>query len=342
VDRNGILSGVPGEFFPDLEKKLEPRLATLLAGKPARGRTVWTIEKSPPGFGVVWRDKDAPIATALAVAPPVQGRSAEIGLMSESHLTRYSGSGELLGEAPLEAKKLSYLRVADLDGDGKNEWIAGGEENFEVVDSSGEVYWEYYADRGPLRIVDFADLDGDGLRETIFQDGSALVARTVLSTNLWKTSPLGYIRSVVPDPRGGVLVQTPEGIQAMDRSGNARGPLEAAAGNALLKGRIAPEDGGARDVFGPFYGTDLDVLHDFDGDGRKDIFISGWGGVSVYAQDGSPLLLMRLGDVVTSVTVSIADLDGRPGDELILDVPQYGLVALGLHASAPPRSAGSE
>jgi hypothetical protein len=326
---------VPGEFFPELEKKLEPRLATLLAGKPAPGRLVWSLEKSPQGFGVLWREPDAPIATALAVAPAGKGGPAEIGLMTETHLTRYSASGELLGESPLEAKKLSFLRGADLDGDGKNEWIAAGEESLELVDSSGEAYWETYAEQGPLRIAGLADLDGDGRLETVLQDGSSVVARTILSTNLWKTAPLGYLRSVVPDPLGALLVQTPEGIEAIDRSGRPVPPVALAAGSAVLKGRFVDDAGRARDLFGPYFGADMDVLHDFDGDGRKDLFISGWGGISIYAQDGTPLLLMRLAEDLQSSTAVLADLDGRPGDELVLDLPQYGLVAMG----RPPSSA---
>jgi hypothetical protein len=340
VDRQGILAGRPGEFEPDLEKKLEARLPDLLTGKPAPGRVVWTIEKSPPDFGVLWRDKEAPIATAMSVAPSGKGRPAEIGLLSEGRLTRYSPSGELLGGAPLEGKDFYYLRGADLDGDGKSEWIAGGEDHLKVVDSSGEAYWQYYTARPPLRVADVADLDGNGTAEILIQDASSLIARTALAANLWKTLPLGYVRSVVPDPLGGVLVQTPEGTQSIDRAGQARLAAPPTRGLAVLKGRIEPGDGGSLDLFGPAYGADVDLMHDFDGDGRKDIFVAARGGVSVYALDGSPLLLMNVTGSLTDFPAAIADLDGRPGDEIILDVPQYGLVALGSPAAAARGAAG--
>jgi hypothetical protein len=51
---------------------------------------------------------------------------------------------------------------------------------------------------------------------------------------------------------------------------------------------------------------------------------------------------MNVVETLTNVPASIADLDGRPGDEIVLDVPQYGLVALGLHAPVARRSPGSE
>jgi len=339
VDRNGVLAAVPGSFSTstsEMEKDVEAQLPDLLAGKPTPGPVLWAVERAPSGFGLLWRQPVDSWVNDLAIAPPSGGHSAEIGLLTDSHLIRYSASGDLLGDAPLEADNLYELRGADLDGDGKNEWIAAGEERFGLLDGAGELYWLYRSRAGPMRVVDFMDLDGDGSHEIVIQEGSSIVAKKILPGLLWKTPSVQSLRSVVPGPSGTLLVQKDDGIQALDRRGLFLGTPVKVSGEGVLKGAIDLGGGRTLNVLGPPYFGRVDVRHDLDGDGRKDIMVSSRGGITVYSQDGLPLLVLRITQNQYDAPAALEDLDGRPGDELVLAIPDYGLVALGIGPEAKP------
>ncbi len=336
IDRQGILADTPGDgTLEELETGEGSRLANLLEGKPTPGPLLWTVEKAPPGFGLLWKQPlDSPVI-ALAVAPSSKSHPADIGVANGTRLLRYSASGTLLGDSPLEAEKLEFLEGADLDGDGKNEWIAAAGSSVTLLDGAGEEYWNYAASRGAMRVAAVMDLDGDGSREIVLQDGPSIVAKKALPGVLWRSPSEKAFRTVVPDPSGFLLAQGRDGIQALDGKGLPRGRPSRVAGDAVLRGRIAREGGGFLDVFGPD-DTVVDVRHDLDGDGRRDILVSDGEVVAVYSQDGSPLLILRIASNRTSPRVALADLDGRPGDEMVLAIPDYGLVALGISPQAKP------
>lgn len=335
IDRKGFLAGSPAEFYSKLEKTVEERLPDLLAGKPTPGPVLWAIEKTPPGFGLLWRQPGETVANLLAVAPAEKGRAAEIGLLDEGHLRRYSASGELLGEASVETEELQALRGADLDGDGKNEWISGGGGKIVLWDRSGEMYWSYPGIHEPMQIVKVADLDGDGSREILILEGASVVAKRSLPGILWKRAALGAVWSVVPDPLGNLLVQTEEGIQPLDHTGRLCAPVPL-PGGGILKGRIDAGNGRTYDVLGPRYYADVDAGHDLDGDGRKDILVSSPGGIQVFSLGGKLILSLRITNNQIGPMPVLENLDGRPGDELVLAIPEYGLVALGISPHAKP------
>jgi hypothetical protein len=334
IDRRGILAGVPGDdYTDDPAKGVEARLPDLLAGKRVPGPLLWTVEKAPPRFGVLWKAPLESAAEALAIAPPSGGRSAEVGVATGSRLVRYSASGGLLGDASLEADGLRFLGGADLDGDGRNEWITSRGNIVTLMDAAGEEYWTYIANGDSVLVAAVLDLDRDGSREIVLQDGPVLVARKALPGVLWKTPALASLRSVNLDPTGALLVQTRDGIQALGGDGIFRGTPLRVQGGEILKGRIAREPSGYLDVFGVDDGGMVDVRHDLDGDGRSDILVSNQGVIAVYRQDGSPLLILAITNNWGTPKVAMENLDGRPGDELVLAVPKYGLVAFGCRPS---------
>jgi hypothetical protein len=335
VDRGGLLAGLPAEFLPDFGKKVEARLSDLLAGKPSPGRIVYEVENAPPRFGVLWRVPLQTTVSALALAPASNGRPAEIGLLGGSRLIRYSTRGELLGDAPLDAENAYYLEGADLDGDGTHEWIVGGSEGFNLVDSAGETYWRYPAMSDTLRVAGILDLAGDGNREILFQDSSMVAAKKPLPGNLWKTEPMGFIRTAVTSPSGTLLVQTAEGIQELDRKGRPVGALAPARRDGVLKGRMDRE-GGSVDLFGPAYGADVATPFNLVGDGKRNILVYEARAMTLFSQEGARGMILRFPSMLSEVRMAAGDLDGRPGDELLLVIPHYGLVALGASPEAKP------
>jgi len=336
VDREGSLAGFPAEFLLDLDKKVEARLTEVLAGKPTPGRVIWSVTQAPPGFGLLWRQPIDSTITAMDVVPAAKGRPAEIGLMDNSHLTRYSASGELLGDAPLAADNFYYLRGGDLDGDGKNEWIAGGGEGFDLVDAAGEPYWHYSTVSSDIHIAGMMDLDGDGVREIVVQDGSSVVARKATAGRLWKTPPLGVVKAVVPDPRGTLLVQVGHDIRTIDRNGQLGEAAARTVGIEVLKKRIDGGNSQVFDILGPRYGAQVQIANDLLRDGKQEILAVDSAAVRVFSLDGKSLLTLRFPNSLMEPMAVAADLDGRPGDELLLMIPQYGLVALGVSPDAKP------
>jgi hypothetical protein len=78
-----------------------------------------------------------------------------------------------------------------------------------------------------------------------------------------------------------------------------------------------------------------------DGDDRKDILLINRGGVTVFDQDGSILLSLLVAENQTEPRAKLVDLDGKPGDELVVNIPGYGLVALGRNSSQGKEVAAS-
>jgi hypothetical protein len=337
VNRGGWLAGVPGEFGRNLAQEAEKRIAVLRSTQETPGPLLYRIEKAPAGFGVLWKRPLKEQLKGVAMAPASPGHPAEIGVLEGTRLRRYSSSGQPLGEAEIEVPEPTFLKSADLDADGRNEWIIGEERTFTVMDSQGQVFWRYLTTANSIGVGGFMDLDGDGMLETVVQDGSSVVARKALSGNLWKTSPLGELRSIVRDPRGAFLVQSEKGIQTLDRLGRLGAAVKPLPKLAVLKGRISGGDRGDRDLIG-YEGNMAVLVHNLVGDGKEEILVVGGGVLEVYSREGEPRALLTSPNRWPR-QMAVGDLDGRPGDELVLAIPDYGLVALGVGKRGPsPRT----
>lgn len=341
IDRNGLLAGTPGTFADGLEKKVEACLPDLLAGRPTAGSVLWTVETAPRGFGLLWRQPLDSGINDLAIAPSSKDHPAEIGLLTDSHVIRYSASGDMLGDAPLDDDYPDDLRGADLDGDEKNEWTVTWEHGFTVLDGTGE---RYCGRSGPVptTVIDFMDLNGDGSHEIVVQEGPSVFAYgCMLGDSLWRTPSARFIQSVVPGPSGTLLVQNDHGIQTLDRRGLPLGKYVKVSGEGVLKGTIDLGGGRTLNVFGP-PNVLVDVRHDFDGDGREDIMVTSRAGIAVYSQDRLPLLVMRIAQNQHRIPAALEDLDDHPGDELVLAIPDYGIVALGIRPESKPITSGTD
>ncbi|MBN1673162.1 MAG: VCBS repeat-containing protein [Kiritimatiellae bacterium] len=81
-----------------------------------------------------------------------------------------SGQGTIRGLIPRQRKlgaALDALRVCDLDGDGRPEWLAGESDGLALYDASGTRRW--LAPAGArVRAMDVGDLNGDGRLEIAF------------------------------------------------------------------------------------------------------------------------------------------------------------------------------
>jgi len=335
VNRGGLLAGVPGEFGRNLGKQAEARIALLSSSSATPGPLLYRIEKAPPGFGLLWRTPLKDDVKAIAIAPATSGHPAEVGVLDATHLKRYSAAGEPLGESSesnIEGRDATFLKGADLDGDGRNEWLVGEEKSFTVVDAQGDSFWRYWTLADSLQIGGFMDLDRDGRLETIVQDGSRVVARQALSGTLWKTPPLGTIRSIVRDPRGAFLVQIGQSVRSLDRTGRLGNSAKPLPSQAILAGRLAAGDAPPLDLFRPEATTQVEIVQNLAGDGKEEILVVTGGVLSIYSRKGD-LLARLISPNNWSPRLAVGDLDGRKGDEVVVALPDFGLVALGM---SPP------
>ena len=329
VDRNGLLAGVPAEFEQHFEKQAAQRVEQLLSQDSPSGPLLLEVEKASDSFAVLWSKPMEGTAMSLAIAPAAGQHPAEIGVLDETRLRRYSPAGEPLGEAKVNGKMFVYLQGLDLDGDGKNEWLAWGPKRFNLIDSSGDRYWgavSFYGEK--LQYLGVRKpLDGDD-PSIIFRDGDWVYARGVLPGTLWTSPPLGTLKSAVLSRDGVLLVQTDESIRMLDGTGRFTGPVQKASSGALLAGRISGVGHQTWDLFTYADGPKIQALDRFSSDGPEQILLAEPGRLSVYSADGRPLLLLSLLDNSDPIFAA-GDLDGRPGDEILVYVPRYGLVALG-------------
>jgi hypothetical protein len=337
IDRKGRIAGLPSEWMFKMEEELHRRLPDLLAGKPTPGPLLWSIEKEPKGFSELWREDPEDTVTSLSVAPGTSGRPPEISVLDDSHhWRRYSAQGEFLSNVTLEDDKVWRVLGADLDGDGVNEWIGQKERGFEVMDQNGESYWSYsgFSDSDWLDIGGFPDLDRDGRKEILVRLGDSVTALRNVPTPLWNLDSFTDVQGLIVDPQGGIWVQEGSKVRGIDARGQATGASFAAPGSTVFLGEI---DRGMR-LFGYRYNSRVDVTHDLDGDGRKDILVVSQEGIRVYSQEGAVLMALQITENQSPPEVALADLDGRKGDEMILYVPQYGLVALGRKGEVEKRA----
>lgn len=85
-------------------------------------------------------------------------------------------------------------------------------------------------------------------------------------------------------------------------------------------------------------GAQASVNHDLDGDGTNDIVLADDSSLWAFDANLAPIVSLRLGEGVF-MPWSAGNLDGRPGDEIVLFVANYGLVALGRGGEPPARRA---
>lgn len=90
----------------------------------------------------------AELAAARAAAPPAQ----------EEQPFGWQAERVALGT------RIAELAVADLDGDGRGEWLVAGEEGVSAFSSAGELLWRFATEQ-PCRSVDAGDVNGDGAAE---------------------------------------------------------------------------------------------------------------------------------------------------------------------------------
>ncbi|HMC83349.1 MAG TPA: hypothetical protein VKL61_08970 [Candidatus Polarisedimenticolia bacterium] len=337
LDRKGFVGGVPSEFFAsDRREILEKRIPDLLEGRRAPGPLLLSLEKAPPDFGILWQQPLDSSVRAVAIAPATPDGEAEIGVLDDQKLSRFTGSGQLKDYVNSNWGKTNILALygVDLDGNGRNEWILVHRNGFNLMTSDGDMLGGY--SRPGARVVGFRDLDGDGAKEILVQSGRAVVAKRALPGILWKTEEIENLRSARPDFADAAVVQTGDRICTVDRAGRLGRPLFRTPQGKTLIGTLRSGDGRTLDLFGgDFAEGRLDLAHDLNGDGQPEILLAQEGGMLAYGLDGSLRMLLRIVDSLQPVQFAAGNLDGRPGDELVLAIPQYGLVVLG-RTSPPP------
>lgn len=336
VDRKGILAGVPGDFYYHMREELERRLPDLIAGAPSQGPLLWSLRTAPQGFREIWHRPIEKAPTWMIVAPARAGHPSEIALQDESGAAIYSPSGERIASFDFDGEHEALAAGADLDGDGANEWILTGDHTIRVVDAQGYMYWRSgYYEEYP-QIAGVSDLDEDGSLEIIVRSGDRVDALRAIPSRLWSNEDLHGVMSVAVDSHGTVEVQTEQGIQILDRRGNPKGPPRRVPVPAYYRGKLERFQGGPLRVFATRYNDSADFSHDLDGDGRKDLLVPSNAGLSVYSAEGTPLLIMETLESQTQLLSALVHVDGRKGDELVVYVPNYGLVALGVAPIPPP------
>ncbi len=326
VDREGRVAFAKTGYDPETKEKLTALVATMLAGKPAPGRTLLTIETAPAGFGPRFKLPLAGRRSTVAVASPLGDAAGEIGVLGAAGLERWSAAGEPRGTKPLEGSWWRGLETTDLDGDGKREWIGLGYDTILVADAEGTAYWDREF-QDEITFGRFLPAGDAGRQGMVVQSGKEISALGTTSTTTWKTERLDGIEAIGRDPRGTLLVQKESVLLPLDASGKLAAAGEDVPRSREFAGRMAVGEG-TIDFFTGTWDRKPTLGHDVDGDGREDIVFVGSRSVRAFAADGRPLLRIDGGEE-RILSADIGNLDGRPGDEIALLIDKYGLVVLG-------------
>lgn len=327
IDREGKIAMARSGYSSDLEDRLESKILPIVRGQPTLGRTLITIEQAPEGFGLLWTENVKGGIQAIMIAPPVGQQAGEVGALGRQGLMRWSSDGELFESKPLEGDWFSDLHVSDLDGNGSREWIAFGFRDFKVLDSEGELYWEHEGEN-EIKFAAIKDLDGNGTKEILFKDGKKIIAYNTTPKERWKTPRIADLDNLVTDPEGIILAQVGDLIMSFDASGVQKDKSWPAPKGWDLTGSMVLDKVGRLDFFKGSWDRKPLLGHDIDGDGQEDIVIANWESMRAYDQSGK--MILKLGsDEETLSAIGIGNLDGLPGDEVALDIENYGLVVLG-------------
>jgi peroxiredoxin len=342
IDRQGRVALASVGYDADLEEKLETKIASIIEGGPTPDRPLLRVEVAPDGFGVLWQTDVEGDADAAAVAPVIGDSPAEVGIIGRKGLMRWSAGGEYLGDSAVVSSWVQDLQVHDLDRDGKREWILVDYDNIKVLDAEGGQYWtdKPGLSRFELELADDIDHERAGGKEMVLSAHGAVVAvKNLPEWQLWRNDDFQEIESVVRDPHGFLLVQEDDRIKSLDAAGRVGAEAVPSPEGFTLEGRIAVDADRTWDFYSGLYDRSPELRHDIDGDGQAELLIVTWDGLVAYDVRDGELVLKIAGDD-TSFRAAFGDIDGRPGDEIVLFVRQYGLVTLGRTPSAPTSPGG--
>jgi hypothetical protein len=200
-----------------------------------------------------------------------------------------------------------------------------------VFDDSGELYWNWEPGISRFDITSIEDLDGkdSGQKEMVLKADDAMVAiGNIPESRRWRNDDFKELQGLTPLPGGGFLALVDDELRTVTSEGRFAETLGKTPEGYTLSGRVSAEDGGHRNLFAGQWDDDPLLDHDIDGDGDKEIVIAtGDGLIAFDAANGSPIL--RISGDDTSFQAALGDLNGLPGDEVVLFVRQYGIVVLG-------------
>ncbi|MCI0410738.1 MAG: hypothetical protein L0191_19625 [Acidobacteria bacterium] len=336
IDRQGWIAGVPAESLGSDEKRLEEVLGALLDGKPPERRTLVTLQKAPPGWGELWLAPVEERIEALTIGSPVGNTGGEVGALSGVNLARWSVTGEALGEWNLR-QPYGQIFGADLDGNGKREWIVSGE-ILTVMDQDGERYWSVGgADEVARNAAVLAVQSGkrDRAGEILMRNGDYVTRWNYIASPVWQKDGLRESAAVLAGPGNTLLVQSKGRVEVLNWEGR-RLDSNPAPPFCQLKGRLQRDEKHFQEFFGDpdAYNQVIETRYDLDGDGANDLLLVDPPALVAYDASGNLLLQMEVNGQ-NFFPAAVGDLDGRPGAEIVVAVPNYGLVALG-RGGAPP------
>jgi hypothetical protein len=172
------------------------------------------------------------------------------------------------------------------------------------------------------------DLDGDGLSEIVCREGEKLMALRHVPERAWRTPAFDGPERARMTVEGEVLIQDDEGLHRVDAQGGIHETSMSVPGSLrYLAGTVTAKDGAELTVFEGLWDPTPLLEHDLNGDGVPEIIVPARSGLVAYDLEGNEVLRIEGRDV--SFEAAAGDLDGKGGDELVLFVQQYGLVALG-------------
>lgn len=324
IDREGRIAHARTGYDPDLERKLEHEITEIVDGSRAAGRELLTIEVAQPGFGARWRIPVSGDVASIAIGESNAKAGGEVAIAGRDGLLRFSASGQQIGSEPVTSYVLS-LDAADLDGDGRREWVVADWPEIKVLDAQGKSYWNLSRNQ-PVPIDAIVDLDGDGFRELVAHTEDRVIAYASVPAERWRSRPLAKVEAVAEAPGGGLVVQADGELIELDARGNVRGKSRPLPEGSVLVGRTS--DGKRElDVLRSEIAPGAILGHDVDGDGEDDIVVTSSKGVVVYDKAGKTIVRMHSHEL--PLQTAVGDLDGKPGAEIALAVQHFGVVVLG-------------
>ena len=256
----------------------------------------------------------------------------------------FSGGGQLAGPVavPVEGGgdiHTGDVRLADTNGDGRADLVAASLTRIVVIAANADRTFQPPVLVAPVvsKQIEVGDVTGDGRPDVISREGRWTVAVYA------QAADGGYAQSWRKDQAGDGWNDV-NAIAVADATGDGRDDLAVTAGGNKPTSRMqvyaqAPTGGFAEPVLYPTHDIpSAIVLHDLDGDQRRDAIIlhAGWATVSVMGQrpDG------RLGaDYFSSISasgstehraMSIGDVTGDGKPDAILADYNDGLILLPL------------
>jgi len=291
IDRQGWIAGVPAESLGRDEKKLGQTLDGLLEGKPPAKRTLMTLQRAPAGWGEIWQAPAEEMIETLTIASPLGSAGGEVAALVGERLRRWSATGVSLGDWNL---RIPYGEVfgADLDGNGKRDWIVAGEV-LTVLDGDGEQYWSIGGgDESDRRVGILAvrSAHGGSPGEILIRNGDSIVRWDYKGSPAWQKSGFRDSTAVFQGPGDTLLVQSGSRVEVLNREGR-RVASNPAPPYCQLKGRLQRDDTHFQEIFGDpdAYQQVVETRYDLDGDGANDLIVVDPPALVAYDAAGSVL-----------------------------------------------------